>query len=381
MGLVGAVVALAVLAYTYFGYPIAIWALARVFPVGRRRAGGKDEGNADVALPMVSVCLPVFNGVHFLPEKIQSLLAEDYPRDRLEILVYCDGCTDDSEQVARALAAAPGMEDRMRVFSNPARRGKPTALNTLCPAARGDLLLLNDARQPLSSNAVRALVLAMGDENVGCATGNLMLKGAAGSGVYWRYENWIRKQESRFRGVLGVTGPLAMMRRADFRPLPDDVILDDMWIPMQLGLAGKRVAFVAAAEAYDTAFEDDREFQRKARTLAGNYQLFARMPALLNPFVNPFWFETISHKILRLVAPWLMLVLAVSSLTAALCGPIGGAPAMRALVLAQVAFYAAALLGRRAGRLGGLARTFVVLNSAAVVGLLRHLTGSQRITW
>ena len=110
---------------------------------------------------------------------------------------------------------------------------------------------------------------------VGCATGNLVLAGPAGSGVYWRYENWIRAQESAFRGIVGMTGPMAMMRRADFAPLPDDLILDDVWIPMRLALLGKRVAFVAEAEARDAAFEDDREFKRKARTLAGNYQLFA----------------------------------------------------------------------------------------------------------
>ena len=102
-----------------------------------------------------------------------------------------------------------------------------------------------------------------------------------------------------------------MMRRDDWSPLPEGLILDDVWIPMKLGLGGKRVAFVEEAEARDAAFDDDQEFRRKVRTLAGNYQLFARMPALLNPFANRIWFETISHKIMRLVAPWLLVLLAV----------------------------------------------------------------------
>jgi cellulose synthase/poly-beta-1,6-N-acetylglucosamine synthase-like glycosyltransferase len=334
-------------------------------------------------LPSVTVCLPVFNAAGYLPAKVESLLAQDYPAERMQILITCDGCTDDSEAVARRLAASDAAGGRIRVLVAPGRSGKPTALNTMSGEATGDLLLLNDVRQPLSRTALRALARELSDPAVGCATGNLVLAGGAGSGVYWRYENWIREQESRFRGVVGMTGPLAMMRRADFTLVPPDIILDDVWIPMRLGMAGKRVAFVAEAEAHDAAFEDQREFKRKARTLAGNYQLFARMPTLLIPFANRIWFETISHKIMRLLAPWVLLWLAAVSVLGATSA---GAPAatvatMRALLIGQALFYLAAAAGRRAGRLGGLARTFVVLNTAALVGLWRYLTGRQRITW
>ena len=373
-----AALAVALLAYTYVGYPVAIGVLARLFP--RRRA--VDDGD-DAALPSVTVCLPVFNAASYLPAKVQSLLAQDYPAERVQIVITCDGCTDDSEGVARELAASPAAGGRIRVMVAPGRSGKPTALNTMIAEATGDLVLLNDVRQPLAPAAIRALARELSDPAVGVATGNLVLAGGAGSGVYWRYENWIREQESRFRGVVGMTGPIGMIRRADFAPLPPDIILDDVWIPMQLGMAGKRVAFVAEAEARDAAFEDDREFKRKARTLAGNYQLFARMPALLIPFVNRIWFETFSHKIMRLLAPWILLWLAaVSLLGATQAGAPGATVAvMRALLIGQALFYLAAAAGRRAGRLGGLARTFVVLNTAALIGLWRYLSGRQRITW
>ncbi|HVU53009.1 MAG TPA: glycosyltransferase family 2 protein, partial [Polyangia bacterium] len=243
-----------------------------------------------------------------------------------------------------------------------------------------ELLLLGDVRQPLSTGAARALARALADPGVGCATGNLVLAGGAPSGLYWRYENWIRKQESRFRGVVGMSGAIAMMRRADLEALPEDLILDDVWIPARLGLVGKRVAFVAEAEAYDTAFEDDHEFDRKVRTLAGNYQLFALLPALLAPFRNPFWFELVSKKVMRLFTPWLLLVLGVSSAGAlALAG--GHARLMALLVAGQLALYVAAALGERAGRLAGVARTFVVLGLAPVVALARYLDGRQRVTW
>lgn len=367
-----AIVILAVLAYTYVGYPVTIGLLARA--AGRRRAS---EPRPTDASPFVSICLPVYNGAGYLRAKVDSLLAQDYPGDRMEILIYCDGCSDDTEAIARELAASPAAAGRIRVIAETRRLGKPTGLTALAPVARGELLLLNDVRQPLSPNAVRVMAEALRDPAVGCATGNLLLAGGTGAGVYWRYENWIRHQESRFRGMVGMTGPIAMIRRDDLPPLPEDLILDDVWIPMKLVLAGKRTTFVADAQAHDAAFENEREFGRKVRTLAGNYQLFARLPALLMPFVNPIWFETMCHKILRLVAPWLMLALAAISAA----GTVAGDGFMTLLLAAQAAFYAAAIVGRRGGKLASLARTFVVLNSAAVVGLWRHLTGRQRVTW
>jgi biofilm PGA synthesis N-glycosyltransferase PgaC len=356
----------AALAYAYVGYPVAIGLMARLF--GRRQAPP-----AWPEPPMVSVCVPVHNGAGFLRAKIASLLAQDYPADRVEILIYCDGCTDETEAIARALAAEspPG---RIRVLVEPRRLGKPTAINAVRGAASGALILLNDVRQPLSPNTIRALAAPLADASVGCTTGNLVLSGGRGSGVYWRYEKWIRRQESRFRGVVGMTGAIAMVRRDELSELPVDIILDDVWIPMQLGLAGKRVVFVDEAEAADSDFEDDREFKRKVRTLAGNYQLFARVPSLLVPVVNRIWFETFSHKVMRLLAPWLMLGLVAVS--------IGGEGALlRQLLVVQAVAYGAAALGPRAGKLGAIARTFVVLNAAAVVGLWRQVSGRQRITW
>lgn len=371
-----AALAVVLLAYTYVGYPVAIGVLARLRPLVKRRA----ERDGDASLPRITICLPVYNGEAYLPKKLASLFAQDYPRDKLDVIVFCDGCTDGTEALARELAAQEAARGGVRVNVLVGhRKGKPTALNTMSAAATGDLILLNDVRQPLAPISARALARALDDPGVGCATGNLVLEGDAGSGVYWRYENWIRKQESRYRGMVGITGPIAMVRRADLEPLPTDVILDDVWVPSRLALRGQRVELVEEAEARDAAFEDDREFKRKVRTLAGNYQIFSMLPGLLSPAKNPIWFETISHKILRLVAPWLLIALMLVGLLSFVTP--AGSPALRGLFLAQLAFYALAAVGRRAGRIAGVARTFVVLNAAALVGLFKFATGKQRITW
>jgi cellulose synthase/poly-beta-1,6-N-acetylglucosamine synthase-like glycosyltransferase len=365
---------LALLVYTYVGYPVLIAALARVWPL---------RTTPDPAfLPRVTACIPVHDAARYVAAKLDSLLALDYPADRLEILVYSDGATDGSDDIVRDYERR---DPRVRLVRGERRAGKPTAVNAMRERATGEVLLMTDIRQPLHPGALRALVAALADPTVGCVSGNLVLGGAAGAGAYWRYESRIRDAEARFRSMVGVTGPIYAVRRADLAPLPRDVILDDMWVPMRLRLAGRRLLLCRAAEAYDEAFADEREFGRKVRTLAGNYQILARMPRLLVPFANPSWFETASHKVARLVCPWALAALAVSSVAIAVAPPAGAAlptvTAMRALVAGQALFYAAAAAGPRAGRLAGLARTFVVLNAAAVVGLWRFATGSQRVTW
>jgi len=277
------------------------------------------------------------------------------------------------------LAAA---DSRIRPLYSDRRQGKPTALNVMREQARGEVLVLTDIRQPLGSDTIRALVGPLGDPTVGAVSGNLVLKGAAGAGMYWRYENWIRESEGRFRGMIGVTGPIYALRREHLAQVPLDIILDDMWIPLRLCLSGRRVVFAKSAVAHDEAFEDDREFGRKARTLAGNYQLFWRLPRLLLPFQCNLWFEIVSHKVLRLKCPWVLLALLGSTMVASLQNPPGLAThAARLVLVGQLFFYLLALLGDQARGPGRLARTFVVMNWAAVVGLWRFVSGRQQITW
>ena len=356
--------ALAVLIYTYAGYPVLLALLRRAHPLRPRRD--------PTWTPTVTVCVAAYNVQESLQAKLASLAALDYPADKLDILVYSDGSTDRTDAIVSAWSVR---DPRLQLISGHTRQGKPTALNCMAEQARGEVLLLTDARQPVEPGALRAMLTLLADPLVGCVTGNLRLEGPAGSGVYWRYENWIRRCEARFRSVVGMTGPLSAIRRADLSPLPRNLILDDVWIPMRLRLQGRRILFCEEALAFDRAFDDEREFARKVRTLAGNYQLFALMPALLIPFVNPSWFETWSHKIMRLVCPWALLGLLLA------CALGLASPVLAILLAGQMLFYACALAGSRMGRVGTVARTFVVLNVAAVVGLWRFLAGAQKVTW
>jgi hypothetical protein len=355
----------ALLAYTYAGYPLLIALLAALRPRRPVPSGAWE--------PTVTACVPFHDAARFVGAKVESLLAQEYPKEKLEVLLYADGSHDDGAAQAAALAAGP---ERVRLLSGDARRGKPHALNRMREAASGEVLLMTDIRQPLEPGSLRALVDALADPTVACVSGVLRLEGAAGASAYWRYESWIRRCESRFRGTVGVTGAIYVVRRRDLPPLPDDLLLDDVYIPMLLRLSGRRILLAEAATARDNAFDDDREFGRKVRTLAGNFQLLAKLPRLLSPFANPSWFELVSHKLLRLVCPY--------ALVALLAGAAAGAGRSRGLALlalGQAALYGLAAIGVAGGRVGRLARTFVVLNAAAVVALWRFVRRDQRVTW
>jgi cellulose synthase/poly-beta-1,6-N-acetylglucosamine synthase-like glycosyltransferase len=358
--------ALAFVVATYAGYPVAIWLWARLRPV--RRA----PPDAPESCPAMTCVVAAHDEGERLVRKIQNLLDLDYP-GRLDIVIADDGSSDGAPE--RALALAP---DRVRIASNPSQMGKPTALVRAVRIATGDLLLMCDARQVFDRGAARALARPFRDGKVGAVTGQLRLDGANGPGVYWRYETAIRIAEGRSGNVTGVTGAIYAIRRELFpTDLPPETILDDVYVPMRVASAGRRVAYAEDAIATDRELDIGREFTRKVRTLAGNYQLMMLMPSLLTPahpsFTRFFW-----HKTARLLCPWAL----VAALASACVAPGARGEALLAM---QLSFYGLALLGYmrsgRCGRLASLAHTFVALNLAAMWALCLFLRRQPRVTW
>lgn len=367
--------ALALLTYTYVGYPLLIGAWSRIHPWPVRRGDGE---------PTVSILLAAYNEERQVAARIRNLLDLDYPRHRLEILVASDGSRDATLERATALEGA-----RVRVLGWPERRGKPAALNALAGRARGEVLVFTDARQRFERSTLRALVADFADPDVGAVSGELMLvadpdRGSVGEavGLYWRYEKWIRRAESRVHSTVGATGAIYAVRSGLFRPLPEDTLLDDVLVPMRVVAQGSRVVFESAARAYDhAAATATQEFARKARTLAGVFQLFARHPWVLDPLRNRLFFQTVSHKGLRLLTPLALGVALVANLL------LLQSSFYRSCLAAQMAFYGAALAGhaRRDRRdrspLLSLPYLVCVLAWAAVVGFVRFARGRQAVTW
>lgn len=358
-------IALATIFATYVGYPMATVLRARLRPMPT-----EDRLQWEEELPTVTCVVTAHDEGDALVAKVRNLLAADYPKGKLEVVIADDGSTDGS--AAAAVAVDP---ERVRVVRTPERGGKAQALARAVPEAKGELLVLCDVRQRFDHQAIRELVRPFVDPDVGAASGQLLLDGSRGPGAYWRYESMIRRAEAKVDSVVGVSGSIYAIRRNLFpEHLPHSLILDDVYVPMKVVLAGYRVVHVENAKAYDKELSVDDEFPRKVRTLAGNYQLLALFPAVLDPFRNRLFWAFFWHKVARLLCPWALATAFVSSALAPGLLP-------RGLFLAQLAFYALAIIGklqgRNAWRIASLCQAFVMLNLAAVVGLFEARRRAQ----
>lgn len=345
------------IAYVLAGYPAALGLIAR------RRGRPVRRSNQ---LPAISVVIPVHNGGRFLRRKLESVLNADYPATKLQVLIVLDGCTDTSEGIAREY-----FDHNVRFISLP-RSGKPAALNAAALQATGEIMVFTDVRQDLHPDALRKLVGPFCEPGIGVVSGELILRtgvtqAEADVGLYWRYETWIRRQLSLVDSMFGATGPFYAIRRQLFVPIPNDILLDDMYLPLSAFFKGYRLVVEPEAVAFDYPMTRQREFGRKVRTLGGNYQLLLRMPRLLTPSNRLLW-HFLSYKAGRLMLPWLLGALFCSSFR--LPRPLNGIA-----LGGQVFVYSLALLDPLVGqdsffkKASSPVRTFVVLMAATVMGI------------
>ena len=358
--------------YTYALYPAGIWALGRLRPTEWA------PPLADADCPHVTVVIAAHNESARVQARVENLRELDYPADKLHLLFVSDGSTDDT--VAR-LHRHPGVS----VIEHPSRRGKAHALNSAMAQVQTPVVLFCDMRQRAEKTSLRMLVSTLMQPGVGAVSGELThvdqsTQVAANIGLYWRYEKWIRKSESRWASVVGATGAFYAIRREHFVPLAEGTLLDDFEIPMQIARQGQRVLFDGRAQVFDELQSDmSGERKRKLRTLGGNFQSFQRHPWLFSPRSNPILMQFLSHKVFRLAVPYAM----VLALVASLCS---GTAAVFVLGCLQVAFYVAAIIGTRSSalrknKLVAFATVFVELNWTAMQAGLQFATGRLDFQW
>ncbi|MDZ4243190.1 MAG: glycosyltransferase family 2 protein, partial [Candidatus Omnitrophota bacterium] len=333
--------------YCYAGYPLAVWAVSQIFEKPVRKSP---------ICPDIAIVVAAWNEQDVMEQKIRNLLSLDYPVQKMEIWIGSDGSTDRTEDIVRSFS-----DDRVKLLAGRDRRGKPAMLNDVMSRVQAEIVVFTDARQTFDPQTVRELVANFSDPSVGCASGELMFRekeGATAKGVnlYWNYEKFLRRCESRIHSILGATGAIYAIRRSLFSPVPDQVVLDDMFVPFQIIRRGYRSVFDETAKAYDdVAANSQEEHRRKARTLFGNYQIFGLFPDLFFPWRSPIAIQLFSHKFLRVVAPFLLIAIFVLNLF------LLDSLLMRAVAVLQIVFYTMALTGglarnRNCGILSGLSR-------------------------
>lgn len=355
--------------YTYALYPLLASVLARW--MGR-------SPKADAITPPLTVIVAAHDEEGRIAARVRDIFDQEYPAQNLHVVVVDDGSIDGTA------AAADIGDTRIRIVRLAQNAGKAAALNAGIAAATTELVVFTDARQRFAPGALRMLAEPFVDPAVGAVSGELLIASdsagrAADIGLYWRIETMLRESEARLGWLHGVSGAIHAMRRELAPVLPPGLILDDMYLPITVLFAGKWVWMTRGAVALDSGSRDEsEEFRRKLRTLAGNWQLIAKLPRLLNPFTNPVWFAFVSHKLLRLLAPWALLAALIASLCAR-------QPFYAALFVLQLLGYAVAALAIirpamvRRVPFAATAGTFVMLNAAALWSLPACILGPRRL--
>jgi cellulose synthase/poly-beta-1,6-N-acetylglucosamine synthase-like glycosyltransferase len=376
---------LALVAHTYLVYPavlFAAYALAQLRRDCGYLAAGSDRRRARLAdgeLPRLTLVVPAHDEAAALPAKLANLALLDYPREKLEVVFVSDGSTDATDEI---LAAAE--TDSVRVLRLGRRGGKSAALNHGVAAARHEVLVFSDASTLFAPDALRQLARHFADPRVGVACGILRFQGGPEfqqtEGVYWRYEKALRVMEARLGATLTASGAIYALRRAAWRPLSPDVMIDDFVVPLNARRAGYEVVFDPEAAATEFAADSVAdEFARRVRLAVGSFRALGELlRTRLPPFTALAFF---SHKVLRWVLPFLMLGMLVTSAL------LSARPVYRVAVVAQILFYVWALAGfafreRMAPvRYGLLGYFLLAINLAFLVGFVQCLFGRAPVRW
>jgi cellulose synthase/poly-beta-1,6-N-acetylglucosamine synthase-like glycosyltransferase len=362
------------IAYPYLGYAAVIWLIAKF---------RQDPYLMSDRLPTVTVLVAAYNEEDVIARKILNSLALDYPKEKLEILVVTDGCTDETDAVIRGFE-----ESGVRLLSRSQRQGKVNALNAAIPLASGEIVVCSDANAFFNPQNLKLLVRHFGDPRVALVAGEKRIHDdgkavSAGEGLYWRYESFLKRLDSSVSTALGATGEIFAIRRERFEPLPPDSVIEDFVLSMRYVLQGQRVVYEPAAVSWEDASPSfAEEFKRKVRIIAGGWQSVVWLRALLSPRYGLIAFQYISHRVLRwMVVPFLLPLAFLANLM------LANDPLYALLFAAQVTLYGAAAVGYHLQQRGIRWKPFYVpfyfvfLNVAALLGAYRYLTGRQPVTW
>jgi len=382
--------------YTYAGYPFLVTLLARLrpdwMPIVRSRA-------KQVPLPTVTLLIAAYNEQEVMAEKLENSLALDYPREKLQILVTADGSDDRTPEIVHQFASR-GVE----LSYSPPRRGKMAAINRAMPLATGEIVIFSDANNLYAPDTIQELGVPFVDPSVGAVSGaKTILKGngalGASEGLYWRYESFIKQQETRLRTCTGVAGEILAIRHELFESPPDEIINDDFYMGMRLLKRGYRIVYTPTARSFERVSPSaQHEVTRRSRIIAGRYQAIARAAEWLPSEPLIAW-QVISHKVIRPLVPLAMIGAFLSNVIAVIRSNSSKHPSTQKeqplrhltspfnwlFLILQVLFYVLALLPiERKGAIGKMLYlpTFLLnSNKAALIGLYRFVSKRQSTLW
>jgi cellulose synthase/poly-beta-1,6-N-acetylglucosamine synthase-like glycosyltransferase len=359
------ITALALVLIAWIGYPIGATLLAWLLRSRSRSA-------AHPTARSVSVVLATRHPPIVVAARVRDLLATEYPRTLLEIIVAVDATATDGLADYAAL-----LPRGVKVVAGDPPGGKAVTLNAAVRAATADLVVFADSAQRFDAATIPAFVQFLEQEEFGAVSGAYRIGPETTGAVlraFWGLETVIRRAEARLHSLVAVTGAIYVIRRRLWRPLPAGLICDDLYVPLQVAATGLRVGFCETALASDDrTFDHRQEFARKVRTLTGLLQVCRWFPWVLAPWRNPVWLQFVCHKLLRLATPYL-LVIAVVGAVPVWAGWVAALWPVAAVLLALVTMVAVAR-PVHTQRILAKATWAIWLQAAAIVATLNGLRG------
>ena len=369
--------ALATLFYAYAGFPLVVILVGFV----RNRSVRQRE-----CTPSLSLIIPVWNEERTIAERLENALVLDYPANQLEIIVPSDGSTDKTEEIVTRYAARG-----VRLLRLP-RRGKIHALKDAVAIAKGEILVFSDANSMYERNALHMLTRNFADSQVGGVCGNqvyLKVKkseaSSQGETLYWSYDKWLKRMESLTGSIVSAHGAIYAIRRELYQPPASAAVTDDFAISTAVVEQGYRLVFESEAIAYEEPVRVAAlEFGRKVRIMNRGLRGVLLRKSLLNPFRHGFYsVELFSHKVLRRLVPFFLVLLLVTSIWSISAGKLYFVAAV-----AQVIFYILASAGYllRRNRMGRLKFLYVpffycLANAAALLAVIKLAVGNRVEFW
>lgn len=348
-------VSLVGLVWTHVAYPAMVSLLARV---AERRVRSADSE------PTVTVIVAAYNEEAVIARRIENLLALDYPRDKLQIVVSSDSSSDRTEEIAL-------LYPEVTLVSNP-RGGKVAAQDRAVRATDSEIVAFSDANATWAPDALRRLVRPFADADVAYVCGQLKIVDGDGrnkEGVYWRYEMGVRDAESRLSSVTGGNGSVYAVRRADYIEV-DPRFGHDLSLPYRMVQNGRRAVYEPGAQAFEKATPtNETEYRRKVRMFEHCWLIVLRGKMLRRQPLG-YLVELASHRHLRYASGLLHVLLFASSLAL-----VGHGWFYVAVLAAQLLVLAAAAAGV------GIARYYVLVSWATLVALWNYLRRGVPATW
>jgi len=337
------------------------------------------------SLPHICILVPAYNEGDVIADKIRNVASLDYPKNKLSLLIACDGCSDDTADIVRKTVLEPEVHElKVELIEYLENRGKVAVLNQTIPQLECDIVGLSDASALISFDSLIICARQFYDDKLGilAATYKLLKPGSNGEKSYWQYQTKVKEIESSLGSPIGVHGALYFFRQHLFTPLPLDTINDDFIIPMEIVAAGYKAQYdtnIIALELEQATNEMDQK--RRIRIAAGNFQQAIRLIKLLHPKHKGTAFTFFSGKAMRAMMPLILALQWLVSLALTSISPLFLAFAAVQLMSVMLARYSNQISSDRIPKV--LAVIFYLINAyfSSLIGVISYLLGKQKGAW